>query len=267
MAHPDDRHGNDETAQDTRLDRDHEVRSADRQTPPPAGTASASRTPARTTERDRSERLETREDHPTQDSFVGVDRGPRTPNASWGAIFAGTVTFLAVLLVFGVISAALGLSEVDGAAVGIWSVVAILLSLAAGGFVAGALAVRAGLLHGLVTWATSLVGVTLLIGWLGAGVLGAAGGALGQAAEAADVDPAVLQEEAGEVEDDAADVADEAQETAEDVQDDAAAGAWWTAAGLIIGAAVAAFAGVAGARTAHTRETEVHADTARRTTR
>lgn len=196
---------------------------------------------------------QTREgDHSGKDSFIGIDHAHRATNASWGAIFAGTVTFLALVLVFGLISTAMGLTEVDGVAIGIWSIIAILLALAAAGYVAGALAVRAGLLHGLVTWATSLVGVVLLIGWLGTSVLGAVGGALGGVAETAG-GPEVVQEEIEGAEEDIEEATQDAQDTAAEAQDDVAAGTWWGVAGLLVGAVVAALTGAAGAKSAHTR--------------
>lgn len=197
-------------------------------------------------------------DDTARDSFIGTDRGHRSANASWGAIFAGTVTFLAVLIVFGLVSAAMGLSDADGVAVGIWSIIAIILALAIAGYIAGALAVRSGLLHGLVTWATSLVGVVLLIGWLGTSVLGAVGGAVGGVAETAG-GPAVVQEELEGAEDEADQAAQDAQDAAAEAQDDIAAGTWWGVAGLVVGAVVAGFAGVLGARSAHTRPDRVDA--------
>lgn len=84
-------------------------------------------------------------DDTARDSLIGTDRGHRTANTSWGAIFAGTVTFLAILVVFALASAALGLSEASGIAVSIWGVVALVVALAVAGYIAGALAVRSGL--------------------------------------------------------------------------------------------------------------------------
>ena len=98
------------------------------------------------------------EDHTGRDSLIGTDHGHRATNASWGAIFAGVVTFLAIMVVFGLITAGLGLTDATATTVGIWSVVAVLVALALGGFIAGALAVRSGLLHGLVTRAASSAG-------------------------------------------------------------------------------------------------------------
>lgn len=87
--------------------------------------------------------------------------------ASWGAIIAGTVTVIAVTLLLSLLTAAMGLSTVDakssdplsgvGTAFGVSSAITLLLSLAAGGFVAGRLAGRTGYTHGFLTWAVSLI--------------------------------------------------------------------------------------------------------------
>lgn len=212
------------------------------------------------------------DDDTTRDSFVGTDRTTRSANTSWGAIFAGAVTFLAVMLLFALVSAGLGLSDVGGVGVGIWSVIAMLLALAAAGFVAGALAVRAGLLHGIVTWATSLVAMVLLIGWLGVGALGAIGGAVGGIVNAvggaADIQvedvPDVSQEDMDAVQEQADEATQDAQQTFEQNQDELAAAAWWGVGGLVLGAAVAGFAGVAGARMVHTRRIETYSGADRR---
>lgn len=260
MARPNEPHGPDRIPHDDTGDGAHVEHS---ENAPSRHSERGPETPRRTRRPDVDDRgpIERREyDDTARDSFIGTDRGSRTANASWGAIFAGTVTFLAVLIVFGLISAAMGLSEADGVAVGIWSIVAIILALAIAGYVAGALAVRGGLLHGLVTWATSLLGIVLLIGWLGTSVLGAVGGAVGGVAETAG-GPAMVQEELEGAEDEVDQAAQDAQDAAEEAQDDIAAGTWWGVAGLVIGAAVAGFAGVLGARSAHARPDSADAGT------
>lgn len=217
-------------------------------------------------------------DDTLRDSLIGTDRGHRTANISWGAIIAGVVTFLAVLLIFGLISAALGLSEASGVAVGVWGVLALVLAFAAAGYVTGALAVRGGLLHGLVTWATSLVAILLLVGWLGTSILGTVGGAignlaqtaasstnisadqLGDAAENADVD----QQDVDQAQQQAGQAAQDAQEQFEQNRDEIATGAWWAVAGLVLGAIVTALSGAAGARSAHAKRPEVQSGTRRR---
>lgn len=194
--------------------------------------------------------------HTGRESFLGTDLDRRSPNASWGAIFAGTVTFIAVMLVLALVTGALGLSDADGTAVGIWSIIAILLALAAAGYVAGALAVRAGFLHGLVTWATSLVGIVLLVGWVGTGVLSAIGGAAGTIAQTvAEATDTTITEEVDQQDVDAAQqeaegAAQDAQQTVAENEDELMEGAWWAVGGLIVGAIVAGFAGAAGARSA-----------------
>lgn len=55
-------------------------------------------------------------DDAARDSWLGTDRGHRPSNISWGAILAGVVTFLAVLVLLGVLATALGLSAVGGIA-------------------------------------------------------------------------------------------------------------------------------------------------------
>lgn len=202
--------------------------------------------------------VRTEDDHTARDVFIGTDEhSHRASNVSWGAIFAGVVVFIAIVFVFSLISLGLGLQEAGGVAVGIWSVIALVLALAIAGYVSGVLAVRAGLLHGIATWATSLVAMLVLVGWLGASVLGAVGGAVGNLAESAEI----TSEDLGEAEESAENLdqqeLDQAQQQAEGVAQDAqgnvAAGAWWGAGGLVLGAVVAGFAGAAGARSAHTK--------------
>src|SRR5690606_11820790 len=103
---------------------------------------------------------------------------------SWGAIFAGVVTFLAVTVLLSLVTAGIGLTG-EGMAAGIWSIIALAIALAAAGYVAGALAVRGGLLHGFLTWATSLVAAVVLAVWLSASALGAVGSVVGQALDVA----------------------------------------------------------------------------------
>ncbi|MFN3600108.1 MAG: hypothetical protein ACK4UY_01815 [Dietzia sp.] len=231
-----------------------------------AGNDPVTHGPARTPTRDAPDTAGSRrDDHPARESFIGTDHRDRVHNASWGAIFAGAVTFFAVMLVFALISAALGLSDASATAVGIWSVVAILLALAAAGYIAGALAVRGGFIHGLVTWATSLVGIVLLVGWLGSGVLSAVGGAVGtiaetaaQATETSEVaeQAEVDQQDMDQAQQEAEATAQDAQDTLAENQDEIAEGTWWAVGGLLVGALVAGFAGAAGARSAQASHAE-----------
>ncbi|MCD7976833.1 MAG: hypothetical protein LUG51_06635 [Tannerellaceae bacterium] len=92
---------------------------------------------------------------------------------SWGGIIGGVVTVLAVSFLLSLIGTSIGLFMLDptdsepfagvGTSVGIWTVLSLLISLAAGGFVAGKLAARDGIIHGFLTWATSLI-ITVILG-------------------------------------------------------------------------------------------------------
>ena len=88
-------------------------------------------------------------------------------NMSWGSIVAGVVTFFALLLTFSLIGSAIGLGVTDvtsdnpfdgvGTGLIIWGVLTLILSLFAAGFVAGVTSGRTGLIHGFLTWATSVI--------------------------------------------------------------------------------------------------------------
>lgn len=98
---------------------------------------------------------------------------------SWGAIFAGAILAMVLQLVLTLVGAGVGLSTVDpvhydtpdassyGMGAAIWWAVSSVLSLFAGGWVAGHLAGAPGrtdaMLHGLVTWGlASLLGAYLV---------------------------------------------------------------------------------------------------------
>lgn len=117
-----------------------------------------------------------------EDTAIAVVRtGPRL---SWGAIFAGLVIATALQLLFAVLGGAIGLDAWDtdsgrslGIGAAVWAAISILLSLYIGGTItgrlAGILARKDGVLHGMVLWAVS----TLLTVWLIASGVGALAGA------------------------------------------------------------------------------------------
>jgi hypothetical protein len=92
---------------------------------------------------------------------------------SWGAVLAGAVVALSVQLLLSLLGLGIGLATVDpaagdtpgaasfGIAAGIFYAIVTLISLFAGGWVAGRLAgmpVRTdGLLHGVVTWSVAML--------------------------------------------------------------------------------------------------------------
>lgn len=116
-------------------------------------------------------------------------------NLSWGSIFAGIVTFLALFIVFTTIGSALGLGMIDfmssnpfsglGTTGIIWAILTGLLSFFGAGFVSGIAARRVGLLHGFVTWAANLVVLVIFAGIILTSLLSLAGSAIGSTANVA----------------------------------------------------------------------------------
>lgn len=98
---------------------------------------------------------------------------------SWGSVFGGVVTVLAVSVLLSLLSSSIGLFMFDplaehpasgiGTEMGIWTAVSLVISMFAGGFVAGKLAGVDGMIHGFLVWATTLIvaailGVMLMVG-------------------------------------------------------------------------------------------------------
>lgn len=93
---------------------------------------------------------------------------------SWQSVIAGVVTTLAVSIIMAVLGVALGFTVVKptsdhplsglGSAFGIWSVISVVVSLAAGGLVAGLFSGIRGWEHGFMVWATVLLAATLFSG-------------------------------------------------------------------------------------------------------
>lgn len=110
-------------------------------------------------------------------------------NISWSAVFAGVVTFLAILFTLSLIGTAIGFGVVeptsadpfDGVGTGmiIWTILAFVLSLAAAGFISGLASRKVGLLHGFLTWATSVLLFLVVLYYMTAGIFSALGNLLG----------------------------------------------------------------------------------------
>lgn len=117
-------------------------------------------------------------------------------NISWGAIIAGVITFLSIFMTLGLIGSAIGFgtlkptssNPLDGVGTGliIWIIITIALSLMAAGFVSGVAARRIGLLHGFLTWATSMIVVMLLVSYTAVSAFSAIGSLLGNVASGVD---------------------------------------------------------------------------------
>lgn len=118
---------------------------------------------------------------------------------SWGAVFAATVVSLAVWLLLYAVGLAVGLTAVDptesgslravGIGTGIWSVLAPLIALFVGGWVASrestVLQRMDAALHGVVVWALSALLGVVLLGSLVTSLIGGAAGLVGDTAAAA----------------------------------------------------------------------------------
>lgn len=125
-------------------------------------------------------------------TFLGADTHDGPGGVSWGAVLAGVVTFLALLVTFSFVGAAVGLGQVEatsdqpfdgvGTGLAVWGVLTLLVSLAAAGFVTGVLSIRGGFMHGIVTWATGLLAVVVMLGVLTSSVFGAIGSVVGSTA-------------------------------------------------------------------------------------
>jgi len=110
-------------------------------------------------------------------------------NLSWGAIIAGVFTFFALLFTFSLIGSAIGFGMLEpmkdkpfngiGTGLLIWTIITFILSFVGAGFVAGVAARRLGLIHGFLTWATSLISLVLIISFISVGALSAVGSMFG----------------------------------------------------------------------------------------
>ncbi|MBX9108510.1 TIGR04086 family membrane protein [Parabacteroides johnsonii] len=114
---------------------------------------------------------------------------------SWGSVFGGVVTVLAVSILLSVLGSSIGLFLFDpfadnpvsgiGTTVGIGTAVALIVSMVAGGFVAGKLAGVDGLIHGFLVWGTTLIVGTFFCVLLTAGAAKLTMNALGAASSVA----------------------------------------------------------------------------------
>lgn len=108
---------------------------------------------------------------------------------SWGSVFGGVMTVLAISVLLSILSSSIGLFMFDplsdhpvsgiGTVVGIGSAVILVAGMVAGGFVAGKLAGADGIIHGFLVWATTLIVAVVLGGLLAAGAAKMTANALG----------------------------------------------------------------------------------------
>ncbi|WP_336192706.1 CAP-Gly protein [Hafnia paralvei] len=123
-----------------------------------------------------------------------TNRVGQLKSASWGGIWAGSLSVLAISILMSTLGAALGFSMIeplsgdpmDGVATSVlvWYVFSAIISLAVGGYIAGRLAGIDGAIHGFLVWSTALI----IAAVLGSLILGSAikttGNVLGSVASA-----------------------------------------------------------------------------------
>lgn len=135
----------------------------------------------------------------TADDYVGTaapEGAPALPpRISWGAVFAGGIVAVAVGAMLNILGLAIGATTIDpitpgetpsaatlGIAGGIWLLVANLIGLAVGGYVAARLSGTAddtdGVLHGLSVWAVGFLLSAVLLGNIIAGTASTAFGGI-----------------------------------------------------------------------------------------
>jgi hypothetical protein len=123
-------------------------------------------------------------------AYGGISRS----RISWGAVLAGAITALATSLLLSLLGASLGAGWIQpfniwsdlarlGTGAVIWQILNLALSMALGGYVAARLSGthshQDGELHGLTTWATTVLLGTLLAAQLLVGLAGVVGQGLG----------------------------------------------------------------------------------------
>ncbi|MGI3784547.1 MAG: hypothetical protein ACRYG2_27620 [Janthinobacterium lividum] len=204
-----------------------------------------------------------------KENVLGDARGGRVQNVSWGSIFAGVVTFLAIVFLFSLLTAAFGLDG-SGTGAAVFSIIGVLLGFFAAGGVAGAMAVRGGLIHGFLTWAAAVLATVLLVVVLTLGTAGAVGGVLGSVVGGlgAAAGPSISKVQPSDVptpsagqSEQARQVGQQAQQTAEQAARATKTGATYGFFGLLLGAVVASVGGLLGSRSVNNRRTVKARDT------
>lgn len=115
-------------------------------------------------------------------------------NLSWGSVFAGVMTFFALLFTLSLIGSAIGFGLVDptsnngldgvGTGVIIWTIISLVLSFIGAGFISGMTSRRLGVVHGFLTWASSTMALIIVLSYLTVGVFSAVGSLFGNMASA-----------------------------------------------------------------------------------
>jgi hypothetical protein len=176
----------------------------------------------------------------------------------WGPIFAGLVVAIATQLVLTGLGAAIGLTSLAGSdaaqnnaggvgtAVGIWSIISLLIALFLGGWVTaracGPMNRKTALLNGAILWATTLA----VSAWL---LSSGVAGAFGLVAQGAD---AVINQVPVDSLPNAAQDPNVTQEQAQNIAGNAAKVGWSFSLGSLLGLVAALGGAAAGARNPRT---------------
>lgn len=196
-----------------------------------------------------------------KENILGNARGDRPSNVSWGAIFAGVVTFLAIVFLFSLLTAAFGLDG-SGTGAAIFSIIGVILGFFAAGGVAGAMAVRGGVIHGFLAWATSVLATVLLVVMLTLTTAGAVGGALGSVVgglgaaagpSISQVDPSSVPAPTEQQRTQAEQAGQQAEQAGQQAAEATSTGATYGFFGLLLGAVVASVGGLLGSRSVNSR--------------
>ncbi|KAM3091426.1 hypothetical protein ACKFKG_25765 [Phormidesmis sp. 146-35] len=183
----------------------------------------------------------------------------------WGPIFSGLVIALSSQLVLSALGAAIGLSGIAnsgsprsdlggvGSAIGIWSIISLLISLFIGGWVTaracGPMSRKSALLNGAVLWATTLA----LSAWLvTSGVSGAFGVVASNAGEVVNQ----VQQSGASIPNN---VPSATAEQTRNVAGDVARGGWSFAIGSLLGLIASLLGASIGTRRPETTQTTVRA--------
>ena len=104
------------------------------------------------------------------------------------------VTFIALFFTLSLIGYAIGFgvadptsnNPLDGVGTGliIWTIITLALSFLGAGFISGVTARRVGLVHGFLTWGSSVIVMILLFSYLTVGAFSAVGSMLGNVTSA-----------------------------------------------------------------------------------
>lgn len=197
---------------------------------------------------------------------VAIPMGDYHDRVRWGPILAGLFTAIASQLVLSALGAAIGLSSIAnsgaprsnagdvGSAVGVWSIISLLISLFVGGWIttraAGPMSKSSALLNGAILWATTLA----ISSWLlTSGVSGAFGIVASNAGEAINQ----VQQGGVALPDGTPNLPNVSAEQTRDIAGNAAKVGWSFAIGALLALASSLFGANLGARRSRVAATQM----------